>query len=141
MEAVNKTSITISAIVQAPIEKVWMLWVSPQHIVNWNAASEDWHTTAAENDLTVGGKCNYRMEAKDGSTGFDFGGTYTHIKEHETIEYVLDDGRKVSIQFESTDEGVKITETFEAESTFPLEMQQAGWQAILNNFKSYVEHN
>ena len=117
------------------------MWITPEHIINWNAASDDWHTTAAKNDLKVGGKCNYRMEAKDGSMGFDFTGTYTKVKEREVIDYVLDDGRTVSVLFESTDGGVNITETFEAENTNSIDLQKAGWQAILNNFKSYIEQN
>ncbi|QQS30998.1 MAG: SRPBCC family protein [Sphingobacteriales bacterium] len=139
MEPVKKTVIKVTAFVKAPIEKVWLIWTSPEHILHWNAASEDWHTTVAENNLEIGGKYNYRMEAKDGSHGFDFSGTYTNVKLHQVIEYVLDDGREVSVIFESADGGINITETFEAENTFPVELQQAGWQAILNKFKSYTE--
>ncbi len=139
----NKQSlqkITVEAIVKAPVEKVWKLWNAPEHIVNWSNASDDWHTTRAENNLVVGGTFSSRMEAKDGSFGFDFGGVYDDVRTHEVIAYTMTDGRTVSILFTDLGTETKIVETFEAESTNPIEMQQGGWQAILNNFKKYAEN-
>jgi len=133
--------ITINAIVNAPIEKVWDYWTTPAHIMQWNNASDDWHTPAAENDLRVEGKFSSTMAAKDGSFSFDFGGTYTAVEKHKLIEYVLEDGRKVEIQFSSNGVETSITESFDPETQNPHEMQQAGWQAILNNFKKYTENN
>ncbi|MGN6531704.1 MAG: SRPBCC family protein [Ginsengibacter sp.] len=133
--------IEIEATVNAPIEKVWDLWTNPKHIVNWSYASADWHTPTAENDLRKGGKFSSRMEAKDGSMGFDFGGIYDEVIQHKYIEYTLGDGRKVKINFNGEGDKTDITESFEAESTNPLEMQKGGWQAILDNFKKYVELN
>lgn len=135
----DKETITIKTTVNAPIETVWRYWTEPEHIKKWNNASEDWHTTIAENDLRVGGKFLSRMEAKDGSFGFDFGGIYDEVKLYEVIAYTLGDERKVRITFVSSEKKTEVTETFEAESTNSIEMQQAGWQAILNNFKSYAE--
>lgn len=134
-----KTEITVETTIQAPVEKVWKLWTEPNHITQWNNASDEWHTPRAENDLRVDGRFTSRMEAKDGSMGFDFAGTYTHVQEHERIEYTLEDGRKVQIAFVSKGNETHVTETFEAEHTHPVEMQRAGWQAILDNFKNYVE--
>src|SRR6476620_306779 len=141
METAQKTTITIQANINAPVEKVWKLWTSPEHITKWNNASDDWHTPRAENDLRVGGRFSARMEAKDGSMGFDFGGTYTDVVENQLIAYSLDDGRTVRIAFSEDGNTTHIVETFEAESTNPIEMQQGGWQAILDNFKSYTESN
>lgn len=135
----EKQSITIKATINEPIEKVWKFWTEPEHIKKWNSASEDWHTTAAENDLRTGGKFFSRMEAKDGSFGFDFGGIYDEVKLHEVIAYTLGDERKVKITFECHDNKIEVIETFEAESENSIEMQQAGWQAILDNFKRYTE--
>jgi uncharacterized protein YndB with AHSA1/START domain len=131
--------ITVSSKVQASIEKVWNLLTDPKHIINWNNASDDWHTPSAENDLRPGGKFNYRMAARDGSMQFDFEGVYDEIKKHELISYTLGDGRKVSLFFQSDGNTTSVTEIFEPESTHSLEMQQAGWQSILDNFKKYVE--
>lgn len=131
--------ITIEATVRADIETVWSCWNSPDDIVNWNAASDDWHTTTASVDLRVGGQTSSRMEAKDGSMGFDFVGTFTTIVEHELIEFELEDGRTVRVQFKGSDGFVKITETFDAEDENEIEMQRAGWQAILNRFAAYTE--
>jgi uncharacterized protein YndB with AHSA1/START domain len=139
METTDKTVITIEAIVNAPVEKVWNLWNGPEHIVKWAAASDDWHTTKSENDLRVGGAFNSRMEAKDGSFGFDFGGIYDIVKPHELITYTLGDDRKVEIIFDANYHTTKITQHFEPEGTNPIEMQRGGWQAILNNFKKYAE--
>jgi uncharacterized protein YndB with AHSA1/START domain len=136
---VEKQTITIKTVVNAPIEKVWLCWTEPEHIKKWNNASEDWHTTVAENDLRVGGKFLSRMEAKDGSFGFDFGGIYDEVKLHEVIAYTLGDDRKVTITFAGIENKTKVTETFEAESENSIEMQQAGWQAIMDNFKLYTE--
>jgi uncharacterized protein YndB with AHSA1/START domain len=141
METVNTTSITIETLVNAPIEKVWKYWTQPQHVKSWNTASADWHTTRADNDLRAGGRFAFRMEAKDGSFGFDFGGTYDVVTENEYIEYTLGDNRKVKVHFTQQDNGVKLVETFDAETTNPVEMQRAGWQAILDNFKKYTEEN
>ena len=141
METANKTNITIETTVNAPVEKVWKYWSGPEHITKWANASEDWHTPRAENDLRTGGKFSSRMEAKDGSIGFDFGGVYDQVKTNELIEYTLGDDRKVIIKFTSKGNETKIVQTFEAEGTNPIEMQRTGWQAILNNFKKYTESN
>jgi uncharacterized protein YndB with AHSA1/START domain len=141
METAIKTSITVESVIKAPVEKVWKYWSAPEHITKWCSASDDWHTPFSENDLRVGGKFSSRMEAKDGSFGFDFGGVYDDVKENELIEYTLGDGRKVSIWFTANGKETKVVETFEAESTNPIEMQRGGWQAILDNFKKYTEAN
>jgi uncharacterized protein YndB with AHSA1/START domain len=138
MESTNKT-ITVSAIVNAPIGKVWEYWTTPENIIEWNSASEDWHTPRAENDLRVGGKFFSRMEAKDGSFGFDFGGVYDGVIEHKLISYTMGDGRKVEVNFLDEGDATKIIETFEAESAHSFEQQKGGWQAILDNFKRYTE--
>ncbi|MGZ7444670.1 SRPBCC family protein [Paenibacillus sp. TH7-28] len=135
----NPVMITVEAIVHAPVESVWKYWTEPTHITKWNQASEDWHTPYAENDLRAGGKFVSRMEAKDGSFGFDFGGVYDEVNINESISYTLGDGRKVKIDFIRQGGDTKITESFEAEETNAIEMQQAGWQAILDNFKKYAE--
>jgi uncharacterized protein YndB with AHSA1/START domain len=141
METLTKTTITVEGTVEAPVAKVWKFWTSPEHITKWNYASDDWHTPYAENDLRPGGKFLSRMEAKDGSFGFDFGGTYDDVKTNELIEYTIGDGRKVITTFANDGNGTKLVTTFEAESTNPIEMQKEGWQAIMNNFKKYVEAN
>ncbi len=141
METIDKTTITVQSTVKAPVEKVWNLWTSPEHITNWNNASEDWHTPSAENDLRVGGKFLSRMEAKDGSFGFDFWGIYDEVKPNELIEYTLADNRKVKISFTGNGNETNVEETFEAESTNSTELQKTGWQSILDNFKKYVESN
>jgi len=139
MQQVIKNGITVESTINAPVEKVWEYWNSPEHITKWCAASPDWHAPYADNDLREDGRFKTTMAAKDESFSFDFSGIYTIVKENELIAYTLDDGRKVSIAFSSTEEGTKVTETFEPEDTNPLEMQQGGWQAILNNFKKYTE--
>lgn len=131
-------TITVETAVDAPIDAVWRAWTTPEDIVRWNAASDDWHTTSAEIDLRVGGRFNYRMAAKDGSMAFDFEGTFTHVSPHERIEYALDDGRRVSVVFDASGEGVTLRETFEAEPEMDREMQRAGWQAILDRFARHV---
>lgn len=133
--------ITVQSTVNAPIEKVWNFWTKPEHIVNWSYASDDWHTPTAENDLRQGGKFSSRMEAKDGSMGFDFGGIYDEVIQNKYIEYTLGDGRKVKIIFDNKGDKTEITESFDAEKTHSLEMQKGGWQAILDNFKKYTETN
>ncbi|MBA3648305.1 MAG: SRPBCC domain-containing protein [Chitinophagales bacterium] len=137
----NTATITVETIVKAPIEKVWKFWTTPEHITKWNSASDDWHTPKAENDLRQGGKFVARMEAKDGSFGFDFGGIYDEIITNHLITFALDDGRKVQINFINNGTGTKVTETFEAENENSIEMQRNGWQAILDNFKKYAETN
>lgn len=139
MEEKTKTAITIEATILAPVEKVWKLWTTPHHIMKWNNASSDWHTPRAENDLRVGGRFVSHMAAKDGSMGFDFGGTYDEVKMNERIAYTMDDDRKVTIIFTGSDGQTKVSETFEAESENSIELQRTGWQAILNNFKKYAE--
>ncbi len=139
METGNKATITVETVVNAPMERVWICWTDPLHIVKWNNASEDWHTPFAENDLRAGGKFLSRMEAKDGSAGFDFWGIYDEVRKEEYIAYTLGDERKVRITFERKGKDTKIIETFEAEGTFSQEMQKSGWQAILDNFRKYSE--
>ncbi|MBI1222988.1 MAG: polyketide cyclase [Bacteroidetes bacterium] len=133
------TKITVSAQIQKPVSEVWHHWNLPESIIKWNSAHPSWHCPFAENDLRVGGLLKSRMEAVDGSIGFDFGGTYLEVDDHSKIVYVLGDGRRVEIQFEARDDSTKVTETFDAEAQNPIEMQQQGWQAILDNFKKYVE--
>lgn len=130
--------ITIDTLVKAPIDRVWQAWTSPADIVQWNAASDDWHTTRAEVDLQVGGAFCSRMEAKDGSMGFDFEGTYTTIIPHELLECTFGD-RQLLVEFIEESEGVRVRETFEAESTHSVEQQREGWQAILDRFARHVE--
>lgn len=131
MKTENKINITIDALVNAGVEKVWNFYTKPEHIIKWNTASKDWHTTKAESDLQKGGKFLSRMEAKDGSFGFDFGGIYDEIISHKLIAYTLDDGRKATITFIGKSESTTVIVVFEAETQNPLEMQKGGWQAIL----------
>lgn len=133
--------ITVETTIDAPVDKVWDFWTSPDHITKWNSASDDWHTPWAKNDLKIGGNFSSRMEAKDGSFGFEFGGTYDDIKTHELIAYTLGDGRTVRVDFSANGTETRVVETFQAEDQNPAEMQQTGWQAILNNFKNYTEAN
>ncbi len=130
--------ITVETTVGAPIEEVWRAWTTPADILQWNAASDDWHTTAAEVDLRVGGQLKSRMEAKDGSMGFDFVGTFTAVVPHERLEFTMDDERTVVVEFHRQGEGVLIRETFDAETTFDPEYQRQGWQAILDRFARHV---
>lgn len=139
METQEKTIITVENTINAPVEKVWETWNKPEHITKWCNASDDWHTPRAENDLREGGRFVSRMEAKDGSMGFDFGGVYTTVKLHEYIGYTMDDGREVKITFTGKGNSTRLVESFEAENTNSPEMQKAGWQAILDNFKKYTE--
>lgn len=139
METATKNRITVEAIVKAPVDKVWKSWNEPEHIMNWCHASDDWHAPASTNDIRTGGTFSTTMAAKDGSYSFDFGGVYDNVKEHELIQYTMGDGRKVEVIFTREGNDTKVVETFEAESTNPLEMQRSGWQAILDNFKKYTE--
>jgi len=131
--------ITVETTIKAPISKVWENWTKPEHIINWNFASDEWHCPKATNDLQSEGEFNWRMEAKDGSMGFDFTGVYDQVNEPELITYKMSDGRKVEIRFTEINGEVKLSESFEAEGTNSDEMQRAGWQSILGNFKKYVE--
>lgn len=135
----NQTVITVEALINASEDNVWAFWTNPEDIKIWNTASDDWHTTAATNDLQVGGKFSSTMAAKDGSFSFDFGGTYTKIRKNQTIAYTMDDGRKAETTFTKKGEQTLVTTVFDAENENPAEMQQGGWQAILNNFKAYAE--
>ena len=139
METTKNKTITVETTVNAPVEKVWQFWTDPEHIIKWNNASDDWHTPHAENDIRTGGKFLSRMEAKDGSYGFDFGGTYDLVETHKLIEYTMGDNRKVRILFSSDGNKTIIKETFDPEDTNSLEMQQSGWQSILDNFRKYSE--
>lgn len=131
--------ITIKTIIKAPVEKVWNVFTNPMHIVKWNSPSPDWHTTKADNVLQHGGRFLSRMEAKDGSFGFDFVGKYDQIDVNRLIKYTIDDNRKVSVEFEQNDDQTIVTQSFDPEQTNPLEMQRDGWQSILDNFRNYVE--
>ncbi|WP_240415732.1 SRPBCC family protein [Paenibacillus periandrae] len=137
--ATGNQTITVETTVHIPVGEVWKYWTEPQHITQWCFASDDWHAPSAENDLRAGGKFVTRMEAKDGSFGFDFGGVYDEVRINEFISYTIGDGRKVDITFVSQENGTKVIETFEAETTNPIEMQKAGFQAIMDNFKTYSE--
>ncbi|WP_207492605.1 SRPBCC family protein [Aridibaculum aurantiacum] len=139
MIATENATITVEVSVNAPIEKAWLYFTDAKHIVNWYFATDEWHSPRAENDLQPGGKFTTRMEAKDGSFGFDFAGSYTKVEEHSTIEMRLDDGRMVNITFTQEGDTTHVVETFEPEPTHPIDIQSAGWQAILNNFKKYIE--
>ncbi|NMM29046.1 MAG: ATPase [Glaciimonas sp.] len=131
--------ISIQVSVNSSLEKVWSAWISPDDINQWNAASDEWYNPRSSNDLRIGGKFSYRMEAKDGSFGFDFEGTYTKVEQFSLIEYALEDGRTVSIQFTHGSSGVKVVETFDAEDENSAEQQKQGWQCILNRFAKHVE--
>lgn len=133
--------ITIETTINAPVKKVWAYWTKPEHIIKWNAASDDWHTTRAENDLRAGGKFSSRMEAKDGSMGFDFHGVYDVINEFAYIESTLGDGRKTKVTFTSNADSTNVSESFDPEDVNPIDMQRTGWQNILDNFKKYTEEN
>ncbi|MEP7103266.1 MAG: SRPBCC family protein [Candidatus Dojkabacteria bacterium] len=136
-------SITVNETINAPIQKVWDFYTMPEHIMKWNNASPDWHTPKAENDLRAGGRFLSRMEAKDGSQGFDFTGTYDEVVDKSLIKYTMDgeDKRKVAISMKEENGQTKIEVTFDLENENPEEVQRGGWQSILNNFKSYVEGN
>jgi uncharacterized protein YndB with AHSA1/START domain len=131
--------ITVETVVKATLESVWDAWNNPDDIKQWNNASDDWHTTRSTVDLRQGGKFSARMEAKDGSAGFDFEGTYTRVEPRRVIEYRMEDGREVKVQFSETGDGVLVRETFDAETENDPELQREGWQAILDNFARHVE--
>jgi len=133
--------ITVETLVHASVEKTWAYWTNPEHITQWNNASDDWHTPWAKNDLVPGGRFVSRMEAKDGSMGFDFSGVYEEVEENRKISYIMDDNRKVTVSFSESGHGTKIVEEFEAEDENSAELQRQGWQAILDNFKRYTESN
>lgn len=131
--------ITITAHINAPVSKVWEAWNNPADIMVWNTADPSWHCPASENDLRVGGKFKNRMEAKDGSFGFDFEGIYDKVEPHKEINYTMGDGRVASTLFNEENGKTRVTTTFDAEKMNPIDMQKGGWQAILNNFVHYVE--
>ena len=133
--------ITVETLVKADLKTVWEAWNNPQDIKQWNAASDDWHTTQSTVDLREGGRFSARMEAKDGSAGFDFEGTYTRIEARNLIEFRMSDGRNVKVEFAESAGGVLVRETFEAESENEPELQRQGWQAILDHFARHVGAN
>lgn len=135
---ITPEKIAVETVIAAPVEQVWHAYTTPEDIKCWNAASDDWHTTAATVDLRVGGKFSSRMEAKDGSMGFDFAGTYTNIVPHKLIEYEFG-GRHAQVEFAKAPQGIRVRVTFDGESTHSIERQRSGWQAILDNFTHYVE--
>ncbi len=135
----TKSRITVEVLVSAPLAKVWECWTKPEHIMNWNFASEDWHCPKATNKLEVGSKFNYTMASKDGKMAFDFEGIYTEVKHLEKIAYELGDGREVDIVFSAEGNSTKVVETFDPEQINTMELQKIGWQAILDNFKKCVE--
>ncbi|MFC4721638.1 SRPBCC family protein [Geojedonia litorea] len=137
----NPTKITIGATISADTKKVWTYYNTPEHITKWNFASDNWHCPKAQNDLRVGGKLSSRMEAKDGSFGFDFEGIYKEVIPFKKIEFTMQDGRYVSTTFANLEEKTEVSTTFDAENQNPIDLQKAGWQQILNNFKNYVETN
>jgi len=135
----DRKSINVETIVNAPLSKVWEYWTMPEHIDQWNFASPDWQSTDSKSELRTGGTFSSIMSAKDGSASFEFGGTFTNVVPEELIEYELGDGRKVSISFKETPDGVIVSETFELEDQNTEELQRSGWQAILDNFKKHTE--
>jgi uncharacterized protein YndB with AHSA1/START domain len=137
----EKILITVNASINAPLQKVWQYWVTPAHIMQWNQASPDWHCPGSTVDLRIGGKFIATMAAKDGSFSFDFGGTYIDVLENELLIVTMDDGRYWKTTFASNGDVTEVVETFEAENENPAELQQQGWQAILNSFKAYTENN
>ena len=141
MANITKTIITVRASVNAPVETVWKHWTSPESITGWNNASDDWFTPRATNELRKGGKFSYRMEARDGSLGFDFEGIYDNVIVNKQIDYTLGDSRKVKITFDSDGKTTEVIETFEAENTHPVDLQRSGWQSIIDNFKKFAESN
>ena len=131
--------LTVTTIINSPINKVWEYWTKAEHIKNWNFASEDWCCPNAENNLVVGGEFHYLMSAKDGSFSFDYWGTYQNIELEKQLDMVLGDGRKVSVTFQEIENGTEVIEKFEPESQNSIELQKSGWQMILDNFKKYTE--
>lgn len=137
--ATGKTMLSVEATINAPVNKVWECWVNPQHIMQWNHASDDWHCPAASNNPVAGGIFSATMAAKDGSLSFDFVGVHDVVTENEYIESTMGDGRKMKVVFTANGNQTTVTESFEAEEINSIEMQQAGWRAILNNFKKHTE--
>jgi uncharacterized protein YndB with AHSA1/START domain len=137
----NTTKIKIETTISADVKKVWDYYTKPEHITKWNYASDDWHCPKAENDLRAGGKLKSRMEAKDGSFGFDFEATYDDVIHQKKIAYTMTDGREAITDFENQNGKTKVTTTFDAENENPVDMQRSGWQVILDNFKKYLETN
>jgi uncharacterized protein YndB with AHSA1/START domain len=136
----TKQKITVEATISADIHTVWNYWTAPEHVVNWNFASDDWHCPKAENDPKTGGKFSFTMASKDGKMSFDFEGIYDEVIESRKIAYTMPDERQVVVSFENLNDGkTKVTESFDPENTHPEEIQRAGWQSILNNFKKYAE--
>lgn len=133
------TRITVSALVNKPVADVWKIWTDPAHILQWNAASDDWHCPKAENDLKAGGKFSSTMAARDGSFSFDFEGVYDNVELHKRIAYTMADGRTCEILFSEESGGTRVEEAFDAEAQNSVEMQRGGWQAILDRFKKYAE--
>ena len=141
METTVKTVVTVETVINAPSEKVWKFWTQPEHITKWCQASDDWHAPYAENDIRTDGRFKTTMAAKNGSASFDFEGVYTNVQPNEVIEYTIADGRMVKVEFLDKDGKTTVSEMFEPENTNPIEMQRDGWQAILDNFRKYVEEN
>ncbi len=133
--------ITVENTINADVKKVWDYWNQPKHITKWNFASNDWCCPKASNELRVGGKLSSRMEAKDGSFGFDFEGIYDEVVPQRKLRYSLEDGRSVTTHFEDLKGKTHVTTTFDSDAENPVEMQRGGWQAILDNFKKYSENN
>lgn len=133
------TRITVSALVNKPVADVWNIWSDPKHIMQWCAASDDWHCPKATNDLHTGGRFSSTMAARDGSSSFDFEGMYDDVQLHKRIAYTMSDGRTCEILFSNEDGGTRVVESFDAETENPVEMQRAGWQAILDRFKAHAE--
>ena len=134
------TKITVSATIEVPVAKAWDCYTNPDHITQWNFATDDWQCPTAYNDLRPGGKYSARMEAKDGSFGFDFEAIYDVVVPHRELTYTMGDGRQATTLFESRGNETKVTTTFDAENENPVDLQQQGWQMILNNYKKYTEH-
>jgi uncharacterized protein YndB with AHSA1/START domain len=139
METTQNQSVTIQTTLNAPVKKAWETFTDPAHITKWAFASDDWHAPYADNDLREGGKFKTTMAAKDGSFQFDFGGVYTKVREHEAIEYTMEDDRKVKVAFKDNGDSTTVIQTFDTESTNSVEMQRDGWQTILDNYKKYTE--
>ena len=131
--------ITVAAVAKVPLQQAWDAWNNPADIKQWNSAQDDWHTTRSIVDLREGGRFLARMEARDCSAGFDFEGIYTRVVPHQTIEYRMSDGREVQVEFAERPDGVHVTETFDPENENSPELQRQGWQAILDNFRRYLE--
>jgi uncharacterized protein YndB with AHSA1/START domain len=141
MKTAQTQSITVETLVNAPVEKAWKFFSDPEHITQWAFASDDWHAPYADNDLRKDGKFKTTMAAKDGSFSFDFEGVYTNVVPNKVVEYAMSDGRKVKVDFEADGNSTRIRETFDPETENPIDMQRAGWKAILENYRRHVESN